>query len=122
MIKRNDIKLLAVIIFIALAALLVFYVTRSEGARVVITINGEEYKTLPLDQDTSLTIETGRGKSNTVVIKDGSVDMTEADCPDKVCVKHAPIHYNGETIVCLPHKLVLQITGGEESMTDAIAR
>jgi len=37
------------------------------------------------------------------------VDVIEADCPDKICVKHTNIKNAGETIICLPHKLVIEI-------------
>ena len=39
--------------------------------------------------------------------------MLEADCPDQYCVEHAAIDKVNETIVCLPHKVVLEITEGE---------
>ena len=35
--------------------------------------------------------------------------MKEADCPDKYCVKQGKIKNVGETIVCLPHKVVVEI-------------
>lgn len=46
--------------------------------------------------------------------------MIEADCPDHYCVDHAAIDKVNETIVCLPHRVVLEITGGgEEKEVDA---
>lgn len=48
------------------------------------------------------------------------VSMIEADCPDHYCVDHAAIDKVNETIVCLPHRVVLEITGGgEEKEVDA---
>ena len=41
--------------------------------------------------------------------KDGSVTVQDADCPDKICEKHRAINRTGETIICLPHKLVVEI-------------
>ena len=55
------------------------------------------------------------------IIKDGTVKMSQADCPDKLCVKNRNIHYNHETIVCLPNKVVLEIMDGEASELDMIA-
>jgi hypothetical protein len=122
MIKKNDIILFAILILIAIAAIFFLNLNRTEGGRVVITVNGKEYKTLDLDKDATITIEDENGDYNTVVIKDGIVDMTGANCPDKLCVKHKSIHYNGETIVCLPHKVVLEIVGGEEDDVDITAK
>ena len=46
---------------------------------------------------------------NILVIKDGRADMTDADCPDRICVNHRPVSQEGETIVCLPHKVVVEV-------------
>ena len=47
--------------------------------------------------------------------------MTDANCPDKYCVHQNPIHSAGEVIVCLPNKLVVEITG-KQSDVDLIVR
>ena len=38
--------------------------------------------------------------------------MAEADCPDRLCVRRGPVRYAGETIICLPHKLVVTVRSG----------
>jgi hypothetical protein len=60
--------------------------------------------------------------TNVLVIEDGKADMTDADCPDRLCVHQRAISRNNETIVCLPNKVVVQVTGGEESEFDSIAK
>ncbi len=51
-------------------------------------------------------------------IHDGKADVTEADCPDKLCVHQKAISKTHETIVCLPNKVVVEVTGeGERSST-----
>ncbi|MDD3174818.1 MAG: NusG domain II-containing protein [Herbinix sp.] len=122
MIRRNDIILLGVVLSIALATIFIMYTTKSDGSKVVITIDGKEFKILDLNKDMHLTIDGDNGEYNTIEIKDGVVDMIDANCPDKICVKHNEIHYNGETIVCLPHKVVLEIEDGEENGVDIIAQ
>ena len=44
--------------------------------------------------------------------------MLEANCPDEICVHHKPISKNGETIVCLPNKVVVVIKNGIEREVD----
>jgi hypothetical protein len=46
---------------------------------------------------------------NVMIVEDNSVNIIDADCPDKVCVNHSSIESIGETIICLPHKLVVEI-------------
>ena len=54
--------------------------------------------------------------------KDGTADITEADCPDKLCVHQRAISKTKETIVCLPNKVVVEVTGSEESELDSVAK
>lgn len=122
MIKRNDIIMGVIVLVIALVSLVFFAVTKKEGSTILITVGGEEYQTLELDKNVTLTID-GEGNShNIVVVEDGYVWMSDADCPDKLCVKHNKIHYNHETIVCLPHKVVVEIINGETNSVDIIAK
>jgi hypothetical protein len=46
---------------------------------------------------------------NVMIVDDNRVNIIDADCPDKVCVNHSSIENVGETIICLPHKLVVEI-------------
>ena len=76
------------------------------------TVDGTVFGEYPLDRDDVIDIETGEG-TNTLTIVDGQADMTEADCPDKICVDHIAISRAGESIVCLPHRIVVEIIAGE---------
>ena len=53
-----------------------------------------------------------------VTIENGKADMISADCPDKLCVNQHAISSNGETIVCLPNKVVVEVEDGEEAQFD----
>lgn len=59
-------------------------------------------------------IESGDGDYNTLTITDKGVSIKEANCPDQICVKWGKINRPGQTIVCLPHKVVVSITGNQE--------
>ena len=116
--KKNDFILIAILLCLAVAGLFAARTfMKDEGAKVVITLDGEVYGTYPLDVDQVIEIQQDLGY-NKVVIADRTVDVTEADCPDMICADHAQIHYDHETIVCLPHKLVVEIQGGETSDID----
>lgn len=107
---RGDFLLLAGILLFSLLFWLAFRIFSSEGKTLAVMVDGETVMTLPLDQDTEQVIRTEGGR-NTVRIRDGKASCTEADCPDKICVKHSEIDTEGETIICLPHKLVLEVEG-----------
>ena len=44
-----------------------------------------------------------------LIIKEGEAYMQEADCPNQICVRHSPISHKGETIVCLPNRVIIEI-------------
>lgn len=117
---KNDILLVLAALLVAAAVWLVMLATRSEGGVAVVLIDGVETASYPLSGDTVELIDSGRGV-NTLIISDGSARITEADCPDKVCVRRGEARYDGETIVCLPHRLVVEIRGGERSDIDLVA-
>ncbi|RKI37184.1 NusG domain II-containing protein [bacterium D16-51] len=120
--KRNDILLIAGIF---LAALLVFGAIRLSGTKggdiVEIEADGTAIKTLPLNTDTSYTIKTKSG-INILEIKNGSANITEADCPDKLCVHQKAISRQGETLVCLPHKVIVSIRSSKKATLDGVAQ
>ena len=109
---RNDIILVAVILVIAAAGLLITNLTRQEGSTVVVKIDGEQTQSYSLHENRTVEIITGKNNefSNTLVIENGKAFISQADCPDKICQEHRAISYSGETIVCLPHKIVIEIT------------
>ena len=92
---------------------------------VSIQVNGEEIKRFIFDSKLvgqTIPIETEYGY-NLVEIGDKEVRVIEADCPDKIDVKQGYISNIGETIVCLPNRLVIEIKGIENSSeTDIIVR
>lgn len=81
-----------------------------DGTTVTVTVDNEIYKTYSLSENITDTIKTNYGV-NVVHINNGKVSIASADCPDKYCVSHVEISKNGETIVCLPHRLVVEIKG-----------
>lgn len=84
------------------------------GGQVVVTINGEEYQRFDLTGDIRMELPTVDGNS-VLVITDGNCFMESAHCPDQICVKHKPIQMTGESIICLPYRIVVSIEGNGEA-------
>lgn len=120
---KHDKKILMVLFAVLLAGTVFFCLRPKEkGTFVEITVDGELYGSYPLDEKkTQIPIERN-GHVNIVTIHDGVADMTEADCPDKLCVHQKAISKTNETIVCLPNKVVVQVTGAGESELDSVAK
>ena len=71
----------------------------------------EEIALEKVDEPYSFTLEDGSG-SNTVQVEKGRIRISEADCPDQVCVNQGWISGGAVPIVCLPHRLMIEIVGG----------
>ena len=119
-IKKWDIVLILVLLVVSGAAFALRELTAGHGAEAVVTVDGVETMRLPLAEDTEVLLGEGDA-TNLLVIKDGRASVTEASCPDKVCVHTGEISRTGETIVCLPHKLVVSIEGSEQEV-DAVSQ
>lgn len=107
-----------------IAFVVINHFVKKDGAFVQIKVDGQVVNTIPVNQNETLTIEGYQGGSNIVTIENGGVTMTDADCPDKLCVKTGRISKTGETIVCLPHRVVVEIIGAaaDDSGVDSIVR
>lgn len=123
--RKGDIIAVAVIAVLCIALFLGLYVFNSnKGTFVQIEQNGSVIATLPLDEDAVYNIETNSKITNTIEIKDGEASVSYADCPDQICANHAPVSLAGESIICLPNKVVVSVVGsdGNESQPDGVAR
>lgn len=112
--KKRDIIL--ILIVLAAAALLFIgnrLIFSKPPMMVEVSVDGSVIKTLPLNQDTEVTIDGYGGGTNHLVIKGERVCASGASCPDKVCVNQGWISRTGESIVCLPNRMIARITGGE---------
>ncbi len=107
--KKEIYCIIIVGIFLLGLVLFIEYGNRGHGTIVSITCDGELYGTYELNKDQVIELEIG----NILEIKNGIANMIWADCPNQVCVETKPISEKGEMIVCLPHKLVIQIIGDE---------
>ena len=104
----------AVIILAAVTYMLISVIRNGYPADkklVFIESDGKVMYELPLNEDKEIIIGTKYGE-NVVSIKDCMVSVTRADCKNKICVNTMPISDIGQTIVCLPHKLVVSIKAG----------
>ncbi len=118
---KNDIILVAIIVLIATVGLLLLNIFKTEGSFAVVKIDGKETERYPLSENIEVVIKTGDDGKNTLVIEDNKAFMKDANCPDKICEGHQKISYKGETIVCLPHKVVIEIvTDNSENELDVV--
>lgn len=73
-------------------------------------VNGVETARYSLSKNGTYVLN---GGTNVLEILDGQARMTEADCPNHLCVKQGPVRCSGQSIVCLPNKVTVTLTGGK---------
>ena len=90
---------------------LCFYLIREKGDSISVTVDGTHFGTYSLSKDVTVDIVTGENGEghNVLVIKDGKAYVESATCPDGICAAHKPISRERESIVCLPHKVVITV-------------
>ena len=108
---KNDLILILALLTAAAAVWGVFRITAKKGACAVVLIDGTETARYPLDENIRVDIKTDGGHVNTLVIEDGRAFIESADCPDCLCVKQGRISEEGQSVICLPHKVVVRIEG-----------
>lgn len=115
--RRGDLILLTALLSFSVILWIIFAVNQPKPEYVSVRVDGMEITRLPLNIDRVYRISEG----NTIEISGGSVRMTEATCPDQICVKTGPISHGGHSIVCAPHKVVILITSGNNDKSyDAV--
>lgn len=118
---RNDIILAIAVIIAAAGVWLGSELLKEDGEFAVVTVNTVETAKYPLDTDAEIRLESENGGYNILIIKDGKADITDASCPDHVCVDQRAVGRTGEAITCLPNKTVITIEGPSEAEVDFVS-
>ena len=116
--KIRDFILIGAVLAIAMVLLAALALTREEGSYVVVRVDGDQVAKYSLSQNGEYSLNNG---TNILRIDNGKAYLTEADCPDHLCVKQGKVNKNGETITCLPNKLTVTVYGAEEAEVDLIS-
>ena len=106
-ITRNDIILIAILLLAPVLITIVLYVTAAKGEKVCVYVDE---------------IEGYQNTHNTLMIENGRAYMSEASCPDKLCIHQGKISEEGRSIVCLTNRVIVSIEGEGEDEYDAFTR
>lgn len=119
---RKDIIFISILLLISGCLFLMNrFLLLKQGDKIQITVGDKLYGEYSLANDQDIPIVIHGEVIDTVTIKDGSAYMSEASCPDRLCMKMGKISKDQETIVCLPYKIVVTVVSEEESDYDSIA-
>lgn len=114
--KKWDIIIIISLLLISFLPEIIFGTTlikKFDETYAEITVDGSFYKKIPLSTHTNIdefTIDTKNG-FNKIIVKDNTISISDANCSDHVCINQGFISKPGQTIVCLPNKIVIEIKG-----------
>lgn len=107
--KRKDFILIGLVLIVVVISFCVNLIMNNKDSEYIeIYVDNKLYKTYSIDDEDEFRINTKDGY-NIVKIHDSGVEITEASCPDKVCIKSGFISKPSESIVCLPNKVNIKI-------------
>ncbi|MCR8844663.1 NusG domain II-containing protein [Paenibacillus sp. SC116] len=127
--KRGDIVIICLVIVAALAFFIPKWLIQNSSENnhnmtmtAEITVDGKLFKQVTLtEEEQIITVPTDHG-TNVLKVHNHGIEMIEADCPDQVCLSFGFVSRKGDTIVCLPHRVLVELKTdqAEESEIDAV--
>ena len=109
--RKRDFLLAAALLACGVILALVVSLTSSKGGSVIVRVDGEILARFSLAEDTEYLIQGAGGGTNQLIIQDGEAWVEEASCPDHLCMGMGKISRAGQSIICLPNKVVVEIEG-----------
>lgn len=124
--KKLDIVIIIFLFILSFTPNIIFSKSISDKNKLTyanIKVDGKLYDNIPLSTNKgnkTFNVKTPHG-NNTILITDSKIKVTLADCKDDLCIKQGEISKVGENIICLPHRLIIEIKGDEnDSSSDMI--
>lgn len=102
--KKGDIIIIVLVAIMIIASVCLVFALSGQGNTVTVKQNNKIVYSEKLSKDFTVTLDT-----NTVIIKDGTVYVSHATCKNQICVNSGKISKKGESIVCLPNKVIVEI-------------
>ena len=113
--------LFASLAILALAVQFLLSHVSTHGAIATVYQNGEPIKTIPLtevEEPFTFTVMTESGDENVIFVEPGQISVVSATCRDQICVHQGAISNSVRPIACLPHRLIIRITGTPDTAAD----
>ncbi len=121
--KKKNIILFGGLLLLIIAAFLIRGVLYSgQEAHIEIVCDNNVRYVFGMDEVETIRVEHPDGSYNTVQIEHGTVWVSDADCDNHDCIKQGKILKVGQSIICLPHRMVIRIVGAQDSEYDAVVQ
>ncbi len=119
--SRNDCILIGFIVVISLLTVFLFSCVAKNGDTVCVYVNNILYGEYPLSEDADVIVNSSNSGTNRLIIRNGCANISEANCKNQLCVNQRAISMDGETIVCLPNKVVCIVKADDKGEYDGVS-
>lgn len=117
--KPLDFILIVALMFASFSPLLFFVNRHTTGQIAQLRVNNKLIKEFDLSKDQVFNyFNKLDGDQNKITVHNGQIAIVDANCTDQICVRKGFISKTGQTIVCLPHRLVIEIMPTNEKQTE----
>ena len=120
--SKSDIVLIIIILVFSLFSIFRFAFKGKTGdfdkKKVFVYQNGRLVQEIGLSKNREVCLFGGKLR---VQVKDGGIRVIKADCPEHICMNMGWIDHSGQTIVCAPNKVLLEVKSFEPVSVDAVA-
>ena len=107
--KKLDFLVCAAVVLTGVC-LLFFAGGKGQGSQIEIQVDGKLHSVYSLSENTDVQISTAYGE-NTVRIQNGKASVVHSSCKDKIEINAGEISRCGESLICLPNRLVITVSG-----------
>lgn len=113
--KKGDLLIFLCIGILIIVSTIAFYRTPGDAKFIRIYVDGEVFGTYTLSQpyDKNIKVRIRKNDYCHLKIQDETVYIVDTSCPNRDCVRVGTIRDAGDTLICLPHKLLIRLEGGE---------
>ncbi len=105
----KELIITAVIVLIGITAFIVFESVKQNGKTAVISVDGKIIQQINLEDTENKTFALEEFENITFEVKNGKIRVVSSDCPDKICKNTGFISKSGESIICMPNKMIVEI-------------
>lgn len=109
--KKNmaDLWLIGACVIIGIGLLVSYAIFARKGDTVIVKVEGIIVAEYAFSENGEYRIETPDGGYNLLKIENNEAYLLEANCPDRLCVGMGKIRTSGQSIICLPHRVVIEV-------------
>lgn len=114
----GDLLIVLSVILLSAALLLPSHLSKAgSGAAALVYVDSVQTMRIPLSENGEYAL-TGAVVAE---VSDGALRILDSDCPDQFCVRSGFIRRSGQTLVCLPNRVLVRIVSAGEQEVDAVA-